>query len=102
MTLRSRFDGALDEWNGSVAQLNDAIANFMNDGLQTDGGTWILTMNQSKSDCLRSARRREELARAALGRIIDTVHQLDDGHLAHQPGAMAGGARPLHLPDGPH
>ena len=55
MTLRSKFEGALNEWNGSVVQLNEAIAAFMNDGLQTDGGTWILTMNQSKSDTLHAA-----------------------------------------------
>lgn len=77
MTLRVRFEGALDEWNRSVAELNGAITAFMNDGMQTRSGTWILTMNQSKSECLRAARRRETLARAALARIIDDLHRLD-------------------------
>lgn len=85
MTLRLRFDGALDEWNRSVVQLNDAIATFMNDGLQSAGGVWILTMNQAKGENLRSARHREHMARMALNRIINDVSQLEGDYLAHIP-----------------
>ena len=73
----------MSDWNTAVAQLNDAIASFMNDGAQTPGGTWILTMNQSKSECLRSARDREVSTRATLHRIIDDVHDLEVGHVTH-------------------
>ncbi len=93
MTLRSRFDGALEEWNRSVVQLNDAIKSFMNDGTQTAAGVWILTMNQTKSETLHTARHREEMARMVLNRIINDVSLVEGDEVPHVSVPAISGSR---------
>ena len=73
MTIRQRYETALCEWTQSVTVLHVALSEFMDDGLQTRGGTWILTMSQSKAERLSVARRRADTAKAALDRIIDDL-----------------------------
>ncbi len=92
MTLRTRFDVALDEWNRSVVALNAAIGDFMNDGLQTHGGTWILTMSQPKGDALQAALQRADRAKAALDRIIGIVRELGGDRLPNPMDSFQGPA----------
>ena len=73
MTIRERYESALRDWTQSVAALHVALSAFMDDGLQTPDGTWILTMSQSKADTLRVARQRADAAKATLDRIIDDL-----------------------------
>ncbi len=76
MTAREQFESVLANWNDSVDLLNAAITDFMDDGLQTSGGTWILTMSQVKGEALHVAREHADVAKAALDRIIDDLQML--------------------------
>ena len=55
-----------------------ALSSFMDDGLRTSDGLWILTMSQNKGEALRVARLRADAAKAELDRIIDDL-QMSDG-----------------------
>lgn len=79
MTARDQFESALTDWNEAVDRLNAAISDFMDDGLQTNGGTWILTMSQVKGEALSAARERADLAKATLDGIIDDLQKLQGG-----------------------
>lgn len=92
MTLRAQFDTALDEWNRSVLALNAAIGEFLNDGLQTRGGTWVLTMSQPKGDALQAALERADRAKAALDRIVRIVRELGGDRLADPTDSFRGPA----------
>ncbi len=73
MSIRQQFESALVEWNESVDRLNDAIADFVNDGVVTGSGTWILTMSQMKGRSLQAARHRADAAKIALDHFIDDL-----------------------------
>lgn len=80
MTTRQRYEAALREWTESVTSLHVALSSFMDDGLRTSDGLWILTMSQKKAETLRVARARADTAKAALDRIIDDL-QMSHGML---------------------
>lgn len=79
MTIREQFECAMAEWKAAVEQLDDALVDFMNDGLQTHGGTWLLTMSQVKGEALRVARHRVDAAKQALYRVVDDLQNEDGG-----------------------
>ena len=92
LTLRRQFDEALAEWNRSVAALDAAVGGFMDEGLQTLGGTWVLTMNQPKGDALEAALERVDQAKGALDRIIRIVREMSGDHLSDPANSFRGPA----------
>lgn len=78
MTTRQRYEAALCAWTESVTSLHVALSSFMDDGLRTSDGLWILTMSQDKAEALRVARLRADAAKADLDRIIDDL-QMSQG-----------------------
>ena len=73
MRMRQHYEAALCEWSLAVADLQTALADFTGDGQQTAGGTWLLTMSQTKAATLDAARRRADAAQSALDRILDDL-----------------------------
>ena len=92
MTLRRQFDEAIAEWNRAVADLDAAVDGFMDDGLRTLGGTWILTMNPSRGDALEAAQERVDHAKGALDRIIRIVREMSGDHLSDPANSFRGPA----------